>query len=142
MIEFVKILITSTAITTATTLSAEEPTSQVFDGNTLLQWCDDGENYEPDSLCFGYIIGSVSSLRVGAFAALREIYIATGKSIDVGELEKLSELGVNFCPPAGVTNRQIVDTVTKSLKEHPEWRHVDATGIILAAMREAYPCKY
>jgi hypothetical protein len=45
------------------------------------------------------------------------------------------------CAPDGITETQIHDIVRKHLAEHPEKRHIDAAGLTLYALIQAFPCK-
>ena len=44
------------------------------------------------------------------------------------------------CAPAGVTIIQVHDVVKKYVDGHPEVRHLDATSLVLTALRRAFPC--
>jgi hypothetical protein len=44
------------------------------------------------------------------------------------------------CPPAHVSNEQLVDIVIKHLLNHPETREIGASYIVLAALKDAFPC--
>ena len=45
-----------------------------------------------------------------------------------------------FCTPEGVRSYQLVKVVTKYLNEHPEELHLEAGGLVAAALQEAFPC--
>ena len=45
-----------------------------------------------------------------------------------------------FCIPAGVTNRQITEVVSKYLKDHPEKLHLNASDLVIDAIQTAWPC--
>lgn len=44
------------------------------------------------------------------------------------------------CMPVGVTAGQAKDVVTRFLETHPEVRHAHRLGLVLRALREAWPC--
>lgn len=46
-----------------------------------------------------------------------------------------------FCPPQGTTKGQYAAMVQKYLKAHPEEWNEEAMGIVLAALRQEFPCK-
>jgi hypothetical protein len=46
-----------------------------------------------------------------------------------------------FDIPTGVTGGQVQDVVKLYLEKHPEGRNYAATSDVLAALREAWPCK-
>jgi hypothetical protein len=49
--------------------------------------------------------------------------------------------GWTACIPEGVAKRQIVDVVTKHLRERPQDRHLTAVSIVAEALAEAFPCR-
>lgn len=46
-----------------------------------------------------------------------------------------------FCPPAGSTNAQSVAVVVKFLDGHPEVWQDNFAGLVLVALRQAWPCR-
>jgi hypothetical protein len=51
----------------------------------------------------------------------------------------MGEAGGNFALPAGVTKGQIEAVVLKWAREHPEKLHTAAWGLVVVALREAFP---
>jgi hypothetical protein len=45
-----------------------------------------------------------------------------------------------FCIPEKATVSQLIQVVSKYLKENPEKLHLDASYLIIHALREAFPC--
>jgi Rap1a immunity proteins len=45
-----------------------------------------------------------------------------------------------FCPPKGVTNRQVIDIAVKYMNDHPEKLHQPAAQILYDAVSDAFPC--
>jgi hypothetical protein len=45
-----------------------------------------------------------------------------------------------FCNPVKSTHSQVTLVVKKYLSEHPEKLHLDADGLVLEALIEAFPC--
>ncbi|WP_432213804.1 Rap1a/Tai family immunity protein [Pseudomonas graminis] len=84
-------------------------------GNDLRAW---GEGYEKNTGTFanGLYMGFV-----------------------VGVAESFSGLG--FCPPSNVTNGQNAAIVWKWLSDHPKDWAGPASGLILAALSDAFPCQ-
>jgi hypothetical protein len=54
--------------------------------------------------------------------------------------EDIFETAGVVCPPAHVSNEQLVDIVIKHLVDHPEGREVQASYIVLDALKSAFPC--
>ena len=46
-----------------------------------------------------------------------------------------------FCFPPVVTKRQIINITILYLRDHPEKLHLFAPGLVIKAMRAAFPCK-
>ncbi len=45
-----------------------------------------------------------------------------------------------FCPPKGVTNKQVIDIAVKYMNDHPEKLHQSASQILYDAVSDAFPC--
>jgi hypothetical protein len=45
-----------------------------------------------------------------------------------------------FCAPANLSNQEFTVATVKYLRDHPTKLHLDATPLIFAALREAFPC--
>ena len=63
-----------------------------------------------------------------------------GKSLIENGLAPLDSIS-NYCLPANVTRRQLVDVMTKYLQDNPAQRHRMAFGLVLSALEAAFPCK-
>ena len=48
---------------------------------------------------------------------------------------------VKHCAPENVTNGQLSRVVLKFLRQHPENLHSTGAALVLAALRNAYPCE-
>ena len=102
-------------------------------GNALLDCLNIETPYAPDTptvtiydsfFCQGYVLGVFQAI-AGANK--------NGIGID----------GVNpplACPGPAVTMRQIMDVIKNYLYAHPESRDKNSSRLILAALREAFPC--
>jgi hypothetical protein len=66
----------------------------------------------PDGMCIGYVVGVMSVLEYTNY----------------------------FCRPVKSTHSQATLVVKKYLSEHPEKLHLDADGLVLEALIEAFPC--
>src|SRR4051812_16526985 len=84
-------------------------------GNDLL---DEGNNQAQRRMCTGYIMGVVD-----------------GMSGNDGRMSVW-----RMCLPQAATNIQAVDVGKRYLNEHPELRHLAASGLIAKALAEAFPC--
>jgi hypothetical protein len=97
-------------------------TAAFTDGNKLFQDCQGGDDPrerqqgDPGGLtewgmCLGYILGVQDALE-----------------------------GSSFCVPNGVTQGQLKDVVKLWLHDHPETRHLSASSLVAAALKEKFPC--
>jgi hypothetical protein len=66
----------------------------------------------PDGMCIGYVVGVMSIVKYTDY----------------------------FCLPDKSTHSQATLVVKKYLSEHPEKLHLDADGLVLDALIEAFPC--
>jgi hypothetical protein len=58
-----------------------------------------------------------------------------------GVLDRGGVLGPpDVCMPDGVTAGQAKDVVSRFLQTHPEVRHAHRLGLVMRALREAWPC--
>ena len=65
-----------------------------------------------DGMCIGYVVGVMSVVEYTKY----------------------------FCRPIKSTHSQATLVVKKYLSEHPEKLHLDADGLVLEALIEAFPC--
>jgi len=65
-----------------------------------------------DGMCIGYVVGVMSVVEYTNY----------------------------FCRPIKSTHSQVTLVVKKYLSEHPEKLHLDADGLVLDALIEAFPC--
>ena len=65
-----------------------------------------------DGMCVGYVVGVMSVVEYMNY----------------------------FCRPVKSTHSQAILVVKKYLSEHPEALHLDADGLVLDALVEAFPC--
>ena len=65
-----------------------------------------------DGMCIGYVVGVMSVVKYTNY----------------------------FCRPDKSTHSQATLVVKKYLSEHPETLHLDADGLVLEALIEAFPC--
>ena len=49
--------------------------------------------------------------------------------------------GINHCPPATVTAGQLRDMVKNYLDANPQFRHYTADTIVMAVLKQAWPCE-
>jgi len=84
-------------------------------GNELGELCARYDSFdgEPASFCLGYVLGVH---------------------------EMAAERSPGYCNLKGVTNNQIVLVVAKYLKDNPAKLHIEATTLVLTALRDAFPC--
>ena len=132
-----KVLVVSFFLYLSSASLAREDSHWKGDGNSLLHSCSlmvkvldgehisSGENIDA-SFCNGYILG------VGDMDSFLRAF----------EQERKVNSGiVHLCVPSGVTTGQVVRVVAKWLKNNPEKLEMPASALVLAALREAFPCK-
>jgi hypothetical protein len=90
-----------------------------MNGNELLSHCESEGVFE-DGVCNGYIIGVVDSHNA-------TMLLTRNKPI--------------FCLPGDTTEGQTRKVFLKYLNKRPADRHYDASGLVLAGLKDAYPCK-
>jgi Ssp1 endopeptidase immunity protein Rap1a len=88
-----------------------------FDGNKLSDWCGSWK-----SSAAGYL--SVKSAQCGAYIT--------------GVLDTLDDRG--FCLPKEAVAAQTIDVVILYLRDHPERLHLPASGLVVDALKEKFPC--
>lgn len=96
------------------------PQARRVSGSELLEYCSGPESGFRDGVCGGYVTG------------VHDLHS------DVVEAKVAKPL---FCMPLGVKNGQLRLVVKKWLQEHPEKLHLPASGLVVGAFREAFPCK-
>jgi Rap1a immunity proteins len=94
------------------------PASGFITGNDLLGWCEG--HGETDAQCRFYIIG-----------------VADAHAADSGT----HGFAKGFCIPQEVKASQLQLVVTKWLKEHNQDLHFSAASLLLAALRQGFPCE-
>src|SRR5262245_55049865 len=100
-------------------LAVAEANATYIDGNILFEHCKDFELIKTDwfsGACAGYVLGA------------EDAFDQTNKP---------------FCVPEGPTGdiaEQLVETVTLYLRDHPETRHLSASSLVAAALKEKFPC--
>jgi hypothetical protein len=87
-------------------------------GNQLLTECE-SENYFEQGACHGYMEATADTWDT---AALRQIFIN------------------DICYPEGVTVGQLLKIWVKYANEHPEKLHLEASGLVVNAYHEVFPC--
>jgi hypothetical protein len=106
-----------------------QATDRTYDGNELLAHCqqyikvaDSERNYDvlEAGLCAGFIEGVNST-----------VYFYS-------DVLKKNE---KYCMPDTVKNAQMVRIVVKYLKDNPKLLNQSRTGLVWAALKDAYPCK-
>jgi hypothetical protein len=78
------------------------------------------------------LYGHCQKPRISVFGALCGGYVS-------GVLDALENLGAS-CVPGEATREQVTDVVTLYLRDHPEKRHLSASELVTAALKEKFPC--
>jgi hypothetical protein len=66
--------------------------------------------------------------------------VCVGYVRGVYDRDRWSDASSYICAVDGVTTGQLVDVVVQYLKAHPEKRDFRAGGLVLFALRDAWPC--
>lgn len=90
----------------------------IHTGNGLLAICDSANVYDQGT-CTDYIMGVLEGLR---------------------NLGSISADAPKFCTGERVTYQQSIDVVKAYLRNNPQRRDITSAFLILAAMRDAFPC--
>jgi hypothetical protein len=88
-----------------------------FDGNKLSDWCGSWR-----SSASGYL--NVKSAQCGAYIT--------------GVLDTVQDR--TFCLPQPAMAAQAIDVVILYLHDHPERNHLPASGLVVDALTEKFPC--
>ena len=115
------ILITAFLMLTASDPNFSESAS-MFDGNKLHALCVKGraaQSMAAEKECLGYIIGVVDS------------HMLSSAGLGVPPM---------VCLPKIVSNDQLLDIVTKDLRDNPSERHYGASSSVLESLMRAFPC--
>jgi hypothetical protein len=114
-------------------------------GNELLQDCRSEPGFK-SGYCLGFIVGSGYGYSEGRQGGA--LYQYFGRSLKnlkefqdrASEADAVSRSAAYYCIPSGVTQGQMLEVVTKYLEGNPALRHWDATLLVAAALKEAFPC--
>jgi len=104
-------------VTILAVVAATQPAQAAMDGNMLLSVCEDSS--AETGVCVGYILGVIDTQD---WWAARE-----------GQTCRIKR-------PANAPARQYIDVVLRTLREHPEKRHLPGTFLVTASLEEAFPC--
>jgi Rap1a immunity proteins len=104
------------SISVATFLISSTAQADFRSGNDLLRECE-AKGTSGYSLCLGYIMGVDDTMR------------------------HIPIYGFSECSSSEVTAGQIKDIVVQYLYNHPATRHTSASGIVVMAISESFPCR-
>ena len=76
---------------------------------------------EDRSACLTYVLGTVDTFSTALALARRP---------------------QTYCIPRGATNDQVAQAAVKYLRAHPEEGNTNAAVVVIAGLKEAYPCGY
>lgn len=89
-------------------------------GNEFATWCKAQQGGFERGMCLGYLDGVIDT---------HTSFIIAGSGA----------LGF-ICIPDKVTKGQARDVVLKYMRDNPEQTHLSASTLVIAALREAFPC--
>lgn len=88
-------------------------------------------------MCNGFILGVSSGIELGS---LKAGYAAGLPKDDWEPIKRYGQIVAGYCEPERVETKQIVDVVTKFLRQNPEHRHQNAAVVVAMAFTSAFPC--
>lgn len=99
--------------------------AQFLSGSTLLEWCavSAGEDVIKAGYCLGYIRATADALQFH-----RKVNVYPNNPVPV-------------CIPDSIVTNDLELTFEAWAAKHPEKLHLSASGLVISAFREAYPCK-
>jgi hypothetical protein len=118
--------ILTTLVTAIAFLPLQEAGAAILpiSGNQLYNYCTatyaktTTDQWLAGGTCFGYVTAVVDAL-------------SPGNSVN----------GFKACVPVNADMNQIVDVVKNFIHDHPEKRHLVATGLVAEAFATAFPCR-
>lgn len=109
--------------------------AQSISGNELLETCSSDDDVYA-GFCIGYILGAIEGESFGAFVVVNSLT----PGLDTDDTNRTISSYLQHCTPSDASNQQLRDIMVKYLAEHPAQRHNSARGLILKALRDAFPC--
>lgn len=114
--------------------------AEALTGNALYESCT--ANREDEAAKFTYCVGYITGVGDGLiFGGVTSILRLGLEDVNAAEASDIAYQTMGYCAPSAVTAYQTIDVVIKFLADNPAIRHESARGLILAAYREAFPCK-
>jgi len=111
--------------------------AETVSGNELLSACEAQDDLAQTGFCVGYLIGTIEGLRLGTSLP----FLATMQDAPLSDKIAAGETVFGACIPPEANYNQHKDIAVAYMKTHPETRHEAARGLILTALREAFPCQ-
>lgn len=93
-------------------------TGEGITGNQFIKLCNESPRYD-EGECFAYILGTYHGFTIA---------------------ESLHDVEPLTCVPSTVTVDQLSEVVIKYLRNNPQNRHLPARGLVMIAIRNAFPC--
>lgn len=132
--------VVASIVTVAASVTAASAGS-FYTGNKIYESCT------PNKMTFilGYSAGVVDKSE-SDFAAILGLYfdsiVPPGDAVKMEKsFLKHGQAVGQFCIPAGVLLSQVGDVFCDYLKSNPASRHLSANVILVAALKQAWPCK-
>lgn len=110
--------------------------AEVLSGNDLYYLCTQPGD-ALSGFCAGYVMGTWDGM---IFAGAMGYYLGAEQPTSADEATNFAYSLLNACPATGSDYVQTRDVVVAFLRDHPERRHETARGLLLDAMKEAFPC--
>lgn len=98
--------------------SRASSTGEGITGNQFIKLCNEAPRYD-EGECFAYILGTYHGFTIA---------------------ERLHDVEPLTCVPNTVTMDQLSEIVIKYLRNNPQSRHLPARGLVMIAIRNAFPC--
>lgn len=118
-------LIVAAALAASATLAR----SDFYDGNRLLELCSNYSSGVNQGLCMGFVAGYFDGYFDGVVRTVVNYEIAPE-----------SQKRPTFCRAENLTVGQLRDIAVRHIEQNPDKRHLQATLLLHAAFRAAFPC--
>ncbi len=110
-----------------------------FTGNMILTNCGADQRSFAYGVCSGYILGVMNGITLGSVAALATL-LSENSNPSIAP-EEVAQDSIGICHGIeGVSAQQYVDIVVLFIENNPNVRHYAGEILVMAALKEAFPC--
>lgn len=124
-----------TIILIASQALATSAQSQGVTVNLLIDGCNSSDP-AAQSLCGGYINGTIDGLKWAGDVAAFELGFTEGRA-----MREQGKILVNACIPDSATGGQLYEVALQFMRSNPQIWHQPAVTVIHQSMMDAFPCE-